>query len=218
MDSLDSTYSEKKFQEAKKASRGGRAAKGDYGDGKAKVNSTRIRRVVQRLRATGSILIILSQTRDAIDAGPFEEQQTYAGGRALRFYAAVQLWSSVGSKIKRSVKERELQVGVNCRVRTKKNRITGKERMVEFPIYYESGIDDSGGMVDYLVYWKHWPKDKQGFINASADFDDVRKRREDLIAWLEANDLREDLEDVVEGAWAEIEAKVAVNRRNKYAD
>jgi len=216
MDSLDSAYSEKKFQEAKSASRGGKVAKGDYGDGKAKINSTRIRRVVQRLRSTGSILIILSQTRDNIDAGMFEEQQTCAGGWALKFYATVQLRSSVGSKIKRSVKDRELQIGVNCRVRVRKNRITGRERAVEFPIYYETGIDDIGGMVDFLVYWKYWPKDKGGFVDARADFEDIKKRRDDLIAWIESNDLREDLEDVVEAAWHDIEHRVAVERRNKY--
>jgi RecA/RadA recombinase len=101
MDSLDSEYSEKKFQEAKKAARGDGKAKGDYGDGKAKINSTRLRRVVARLAKTGSILIILSQTRDNINAGMFDEPQTFAGGHALRFYATVQLWSSVGSKIKK---------------------------------------------------------------------------------------------------------------------
>ena len=215
MDSLGSRYSETKFQEAKKASRGGAVAKGDYGDGKAKINSTRIRGVVQRLRKTGSILIILSQTRDNINAGMFEEQQVSAGGHALRFYATVQLWSSVGAKIKRTVRGRAVVVGVNCRVKTKKNRFTGRERAVEFPIYYDTGIDDIGGMVDFLVYWKHW-KNVGGVIDARADFEGVRERREDLVAWVESNNMREDLEDVVESVWNDIERSVAVERKNKY--
>ncbi|RKZ05953.1 hypothetical protein DRQ25_15030, partial [Candidatus Fermentibacteria bacterium] len=85
MDALDSKYAEAKFQESKKAARKGTKAKGDYGDGKAKMNSTRIRRVVSRLTATGSILIILSQTRDNVGGGLFDPQQTSAGGRALKF-------------------------------------------------------------------------------------------------------------------------------------
>ena len=216
MDALDSRYGEVKFQEAKKAARTGTRAKGDYGDGKAIANSRNIRRVVNMLRKTRSILIILSQTRDNIDAGPFEEQKISAGGRALKFYATVQLWSSVGSKITHVVNEREIQVGVNCRVKAKKNRITGKERTVEFPIYYATGIDDIGGMVDFLVYWKFWPKDKGGFIDASGDFDAVKKRREDLIGWVEENNLRRDLEDVVEIAWKSIEDRAEVERKNKY--
>jgi RecA/RadA recombinase len=216
MDALDSKYSQKKFKEAKTAARKGTKARGDYGDGKAKINSTRIRRVISRLRNTGCILIILSQTRDNIDAGLFEEQQTCSGGHALKFYATVQLWSSVGSKIKRVINEKKLQIGVYCRVRIRKNRITGKERTIEFPIYYETGIDDIGGMIDFLTYWKFWPKNKDGIVNATADFDNVKKRREALIQWIEKHELREDLEDIVEDAWNEIEKRALVKRRSKY--
>lgn len=216
MDSLDSKYNEAKFQEAKKAARGGTAAKGDYGDGKAKTNSNRLRRVLPKLRATGSILIVLSQTRDDIGAGIFEEQKTHAGGHALKFYATVQLWSSVGSKIKKKVRDRDVVVGVNCRVKTKKNRITGRESVVEFPIYYDTGIDDIGGMVEFLITWRFWPKRSGGMVDASGDFDCEIMRKETLIRWLEENDLREDLEQVVEAAWAELQALVAVKRKNKY--
>ena len=216
MDSLDSKYSERKFQEAKKAARSGTKAKGDYGDGKAKINSTRLRRVVARLAKTGSILIILSQTRDNPAAGPFEEQQTVAGGKSLRFYATVQLWSSVGSRIKKTINKKEVQVGVHCRVKVKKNRLTGKERTVEFPIYYDTGIDDLGGMVDFLAYWGYWPKNKTGIIDASVDFNGIVKQRTALISWIEENDLRDDLEDVVEMAWADIERRLAVSRKSKY--
>jgi len=218
MDALGSKYSTKKFQEAKKAARKGGKAKGNYGDGKAKINSTHLRAVVPRLLATGSILIILSQTRDNIDANPFEDKKTYSGGHALKFYATVQLWSSVSSKIKRTVKGRELAVGVYCRVRVRKNRITGKDRTVSIPIYYETGIDDIGGMIDFLIYWKFWSKNKAGFIDATADFDNIKKGREDLVTWIEENSLRDDLEDIVEGAWTEIEKRAVVKRRCKYGD
>lgn len=216
MDCLDSRYSETKFQEAKKAARTGGKAKGDYGDGKAKINSTRIRRVVARLRETGSILIILSQTRDNIEASMFQDKKTHAGGHALKFYATVQLWSQVGGKIKKEINGRPITVGVNCKVAVKKNRITGRERTIELPIYYDTGIDDIGGMVDYLVFWKFWPSDKNGYINAGDDFDKVKKHRADLIKWLEDNNLRADLEEVVADAWGEIEQRAYVERKSKY--
>lgn len=216
MDALDSRYSEAKFQEAKKAARTGTTARGDYGDGKAKINSTRIRRILPRLAATGSILIVISQTRDNIDAGPFEEQKTFAGGWALQFNATVQLWSTTGRKIEKTVRDKKLPVGLVCRVRTKKNRLTGKERTVKVPIYYDTGIDDVGAMIDFLGCWKFWPKTKSGLIDASADFDGVCKRREDLIQWVETNGMCEDLEDVVETAWAEIEDRLTVDRKSKY--
>jgi recombination protein RecA len=219
MDALDTRYADKKFHEAKTAARRGTAAKGDYGDGKAKINSTRIRSVVTKLRATGSILVVLSQTRDNIDAGLFEEQQTHAGGRALKFYATVQLWSSVAGRIKRTVRKREVVVGVRVRVRVRKNRITGRERSVEFPIYYDTGIDDIGGMVDWLTTWGYWPVNKSGDINAAAYGDVYAGRpwdRESLIKWVEEEGLRTELEDTVAAAWADVEARVAVQRRSKY--
>jgi|TARA_R110000751_G_scaffold152635_4_gene257784 RecA/RadA recombinase len=215
MDALDSTYSARKFNDAKTASRKGTKAKGDYGDGKAKINSTRIRHVVRQLRDSGSILIVLSQTRDNIDAGMFEEQQTHAGGRALKFYATVQLWSSVGKRIKKTINDREVVVGVTCRVKTKKNRFTGRERVVEFPIYFATGIDDIGGMIDYLTTWKVWPK-TGGKVDASKHFDGVAMRRADLITWVEENDVRADLEEVCEEAWQGIEARLTTARKSKY--
>lgn len=215
MDNLGSKYSEAKFQEAKNASRGGKKAKGDYGDGKAKINSTRIRSVISRLRKTGSILIILSQTRDVMDAGIFDEKQTFAGGHALKFYSTVQLWSSVADKIKKTVRDREMVVGVNCRVKIKKNRITGKERQIMFPIYYDSGIDDTGGMVDFLVYWGHWKKDKAGRIDAG-EFECKEMLTNALIAWIEENDKVDQLRDITKMVWDEVEEKAAVNRKPRY--
>lgn len=218
MDALGSAYSDKKFQEAKKSARKETdvAAKGDYGDGKAKINSTAIRRVVNKLQATGSILIILSQTRDDIGAGMFDEQKTHAGGHALKFYSTVQLWSSVGSQIKRSVNGIELAIGVNCRVKIKKNRLTGKERSVEIPIHYETGIDDIGSMIDFMVKWGFWHKAKNGVVDATSAFEAPPGRREEIIKWIEENDAREDLEELVEASWVDIENRLRVDRKSKY--
>jgi hypothetical protein len=107
-------------------------------------------------------------------------------------------------------------IGVHCRVKTKKNRLIGKERFVYFSIYYDFGIDEIDGMGDFLIYWKHWPTATGGMVDATVDFDDVKMRREGLIRWIEDNELREDLEDVVEAVWADIEKCLAVRRKNKY--
>lgn len=216
MDALSSNYEGKKFQEKKRERRGGAKAKGDYGDGKAKMNSTYIRSIVGRLRKTGSILIVLSQTRDNIDAGMFEEQQTHAGGRALKFYATAQLWSSVGKRLKKEVKEQKRQVGIVCRVAVKKNRLTGKEWTVEFPIYHSAGIDDVGGCIDFLVKEKHWPRNSSGTIDGTKDIDECKGRREALVRWIEENDMEDDLQEIVADVWRNIEAATRVERKSKY--
>ena len=96
MDSLTSKIEGDKFDSNKKASRAGKETTGSYGDGKAKVNSGMLRRVIGRsLKKSGSILIVINQTRDKINAMPFETKKTYSGGHALKFYACTQIISSV---------------------------------------------------------------------------------------------------------------------------
>ena len=107
--------------------------------------------MVARLRDTQCILIVLSQTRDAFDAGMFDPKQTVAGGRALKFYATWQMWSAVGKRHTRIVNGTKRQIGINSRLSIKKNRLTGKEWTVEVPIYWSSGMDDIGSMVSFLV-------------------------------------------------------------------
>lgn len=212
MDALSTKYEGEKFTEKKNAARKGRKAKGDYGDGKAKINSTWIRGVMPRLRDTGSILIILSQTRDNIDAGMFEPQSTHAGGRSLKFYATWQLWSSVGSKITKEVKGEKVQIGVNCNIKVKKNRLTGRESTVTIPIYYSYGIDDIGSCVDYLAQWR-WGS--SGGIIQAKDFD-FSGRRDALINQIENNDQVTELKILVKKTWEQIQEECVLDRKSKY--
>lgn len=216
MDSLSSDYEGKKFLEAKTASRKGKDAKGSYGDGKAKTNSTYLRRVVAGLRDTGSILIIICQTRDNIDAGLFEPSKTRSGGHALQFYAAVELWTGIRKRLKRTVHDKERQVGIVASVAVKKNRITGKEWQVTVPLYWSHGIDDVGGCVDYLAEEKHWPVSKEGKINGSGDFKGCEGNREKVVRFIEENGMEDDLRDLVAEVWAGVEQACRVKRKPRY--
>ena len=92
-DALTSAYEKSKFEEHKKAYRDGKDSAGSYGDGKAKVHSEGLRKVLSSLSRTGSILIIINQTRDNLGFG--FSKKTRSGGRALRFYASVEIWVSL---------------------------------------------------------------------------------------------------------------------------
>jgi len=158
MDSLSSTNEEAKFKQHKNAWRKGTKAPGSYGDGKAKKNSVGIRQLLTPLRESNSILIIINQTRDNIGFG--FEKKTRSGGHALRFYATWEIWSSVVGKITRTVGGSVRQLGVICRIKIKKNRVTGRERTIDIPIYHSFGIDDIGSCVEFLIKEKHWKKKK----------------------------------------------------------
>lgn len=216
MDALSSDYEGKKFKEAKTASAKGKDAKGDFGDGKAKTNSRWIRRVRARLRDTGSILIIICQTRDNINADFWEDDQVFAGGRAIKFYADVEIWTSVGTTLKKSVRGKDRQIGITSKMKIKKNRITGKAWEVKVPLYWSSGIDDIGSLVDFLVEEKQWKKDKDGEIDGTGDFQGCEGYREQVIQFIESEGLEADLRDLVGEVWRSVEVACRVERKRRY--
>lgn len=213
MDSLRSKADDKYFAKSKNASRKKEDSSGSYGDGKAKVNSQNIRRVVSKLRKSGSILIIISQTRDNIGMTAKYEPKTHSGGRALKFYSTLQIWTSLKTKIQKTVRDKKRQLGIIAKCRVKRNRLTGRDRTAEIPIYHSFGVDDIGGCVDYLLDEGHWKK-KGATINAS-DFSFMGPR-EKLIKYIEKNDLEMDLRSIVADVYRDIEAACAIQRKSRY--
>lgn len=216
MDALTSKYELKKFDERKKASQKGTEAKGDFGDGKAKINSIGIRKILPMLRDTGSILLVINQTRDNINAGMFDPKKTRSGGYALTFYATLELWSSVGEKLKKAVRGKDRIVGITAKIQVKKNRLTGRTWMVELPIYYELGIDDVGSCVDYLIKEGTWKRASTGGIKVTGIGPTVTMKRIPLIKHIEANDLVDDVRELVAQTWKEIEAGCLMGRKPRY--
>ena len=215
LDSMDSLSSEEeisKFDKTKEALRKGKEVAGAYTDGKAKKNSANLRRLLTPLKKSGSILIIISQTRDSLGFG--FEKKNRSGGRALRFYAAIELWSSVKSSITKVIKGKNRQLGTLCSIRVKKNRVTGRDRVVTIPIYHSFGIDDIGSCVDYLSKEEgHWTTSGASITAPEFDFTGNRGK---LIRHIENEGLEKDLIDIVTDTWNEIEEACRVKRKKRY--
>ncbi len=211
MDALVSDASEEKFEQQKKATRAGKDAPGSYGDGKAKQNSQNLRRVLKGIRDSGSILVILSQTRDNFGFG--FDKKSRAGGHALRFYATVEVWTSIRKHIKRTVQGKPREIGVRVKLAVKKNRITGKRAEVEVDIYPSYGIDDIGSVVDYLVEEKWWAR-RQGSIAAS-EFE-VTGTREQVIQHIEDNHLQVQMRELAGKCWNSVAEACALKRAKRY--
>ena len=218
MDSLSSAYEGKKFDEKEKAFRGGPEAKGDYGDGKAKVNSSMIRRMLPLIQKTGSILIVINQTRDNPAAGMFESKKTHSGGRALSFYATIKLLSSVKGAIVKTVNKQKRQIGTRVKINVKRSRVTGKQRSVTVPIYPSVGIDDLGSCVDFLVAEGHWKRNSSGMIHPGDDLNGIGAgvRADDLILHVEQTGQERTLRRLVAKVWNEIEDACSVERKPRY--
>lgn len=222
MDALDSEADQKKIEElhtarekAKNADDGAKPSKspaGSYGMAKAKKNSEILRDITGKLEKSDSILLIISQTRDNIDPMSFSTK-TRSGGKALKFYATHELWTANGG----AIKSKDRIIGVVCKVKVSKNKITGKVREIEFPIYYSYGIDDVSSCIDFLVKEKWWDKADGGQkINPKGDLGLESATKAKLISLIEEKGLEDKLRQVVWDCWKDIEDSLKLQRKPRY--
>jgi len=215
LDSLDALASEEGLEKTDReieARRAGKKISGTYGMEKAKKLSQILRQIKSKIAKTESLLIIISQTRDNIDPMSFTKK-TRSGGRALNFYCTHEVWTAVSKRIRK----RNIQIGINCKVKISKNKLTGKIREVEFPIYYDYGIDDIGSCISWMVSEGFWKMKGRTIDAAYLDFQGTMEK---LIKEVESNDLEQNLLPRLRGCighhWRKREESLKLNRRSKY--
>lgn len=216
MDGLDADEDIEQFEKEKTAFKKGKEVSGSYGMAKPKKNSQNIRAIIRKLRKTKSILIIIAQSRDKVNS-PIPGQKTRGGGRALKFYAHVEVWLSKKKDIDKLVglgsKKTQEQQGIIAKVKVEKSRHTGREKSVEMPIYWSVGIDDVGSCIDYLIDKGHWSKNS-GIINAK-EFD-FKGKKEALVHHIEEENSEKELHSIVAKVWKEIDRQLAIKRKMRY--
>lgn len=219
MDSLTSSPADVKFDENKETRRSDLEKGKDtsvlsqgYGDGKAKLISGFLRRVVNRLSETGSILIIISQVRENISGyGP---KYVRSGGQALRFFAHEEYWFDSVRNLTRTVDKKERQYGQVTRVDIKKNRITGIKSPIEFPILLGLGISDCDACLDWLC--SEGKIIKPARSNGLYEFPKLglKLNRDALIANMEDN--FEPYKEEMKETWYSILKTITPTRKRKY--
>ena len=165
LDSFDSLTTREEVDlvnEHVRADLAGTKQKGTYGMARAKINSQLFRIITSRLAATRSILLIISQTRQSINAGPFEPQTYRAGGAALDFYSSGVIWLNVRETLRRETARYIVGQRVNAKI--EKNKLTGRRGVVSFCYLYDYGLDDVRACIDWLVEAGVWTKTGQGRI------------------------------------------------------
>jgi len=230
LDSMDAIESEKDEEHfLKKKGSTSDETKGTYGVNKAKENSKNIKRYATRLADTGSILVVLSQTRDKI--GSFiPGDKTRSGGKSLKFYAHTEVWTSIAGRIKRKVRGKERKIGSYIQMDVQKNRQSGWDYYkVVVPFHRTLGFDDVGGCVDFLVEEGHWkgPKKDKGLF-AKKDKDAPKQieapefeftgGREDLVRLIESADAEDELRRLVQAVLDDIDKGCAVVRKPRYEE
>lgn len=212
-DGVDSDADEEKFKaDRAEFEKGKLPESGSYRMGKAKANSQNINRTRQRLTETQSIFCGISQTRDAIGS-PVPGAKTRSGGKALRFFADVELWTSIRGEIKKTALGKERVIGSLIEVSVRKNRATGWHgKVIPIPFLREHGMDDIGACIDFMIEEK-WTK-KDGIIKApELDFEG---KRETLIQRVIRDGEVRELQLLVAATWKEIEEACHLERPRRY--
>jgi len=178
---------------------------------KPRLFSEMLRKICGNLEKQSSLLVIISQTRERIGV-QFGEKKTRSGGLALRFHALQEFWLAVKNHIKRKGKD----VGVEVVCKVKKNHLTGKLRQIDFPIYFDYGVDNIGSMIDWMVLEGFWEKGEgKQTIMTGGDFGDITKDK--LVRLIDKEEREQELIKIVAECWQKVENEIRTDRRPRYS-
>jgi recombination protein RecA len=210
LDSLDALTSKEEIDRTKQytqESKPGQKETGSYKTEKAKMISEILRVTARDIKTKEALVLVVSQTRDNLGFG--FSTKTRSGGKALKFFSCHEMWLG----IREPFKKKDRIIGVKSNAKVTKNKLTGKVREVDIPIYYDYGIDDIGANIDFLVSEQHWKKTKQT-IEAS-EFD-MSGTRDTLIRNMEHYSHEKKLQKLVGTVWGKIEEELRLNRKRRY--
>jgi len=212
-DAIDSEVEKAKSSDNRDKRKKGQEAKGTFAATKQKTASRLFREITNELSKTKSFLNIISQTRDNLSVMGFQTKYR-AGGKALKFFSSIESWLTYTGSIKKDVRGKKYEIGVNARVKFGKNKYTGKRREPEFSIYYDYGIDDIGSCVEFLTKNNHWPKKKQTIVAKGLGIEGTKPK---LIERIEKKStLKLKLFEQTQQCWNDIEESLKLDRGRKF--
>jgi recombination protein RecA len=120
--------------------------KDGWATSKAIIISKAMRKITQMIGRQRVALVFTNQLRQKLGV-MFVDPWTTSGGKALPFHASTRVRLKNKGQIKDSKKN---TIGMTILAQVIKNRLGPPLRKAEFPLYFESGVDDEGSWLQVL--------------------------------------------------------------------
>ncbi len=222
LDSFDALTSEAAIEKDaanRKARAKGNETTGDFGDGKPKIFSRFCSMRIQDLNDKGSLLIIISQTRDNIGFGAKFTPKTRSGGKALKFYAFHEIWLACQKKEKKGKRT----IITNVQSKITKNKLTGNHGESYFPILNDYGVDNIRSCINFLHDEGDWTGspgsvNTKGFLDRQETAGGKLKHPsiKVIIEDIEENDREDELFQLCKDTYDDIMLSLKPDRKPKY--
>lgn len=123
--------------------------KDGYATQKALIMSKAMRKITDLISWEKILFICTNQLRIKMNA-MFGDPYTTSGGKALGFHSSVRLRIKSMGQIKGKVNGVDQVVGMKTQVQVVKNRLGPPHKVINYDIYFDSGIDNVGGWLGVL--------------------------------------------------------------------
>jgi len=170
---------------------------GTYGTMRARQMSKGLRKYIYALAESNTNLLCIDQTRDNIGSS-FAGEVT-SGGRALAYYASVQIYLKMDTKI---VNSKGKVIGNWVKFRINKNKVAPPLREGRFRILYDYGLDDITTNLYFLNECQNGPQAAKN-KTTKIQYLDQESKMSTAINYIEDNNLEEELQREVWEVWQE---------------
>jgi len=120
--------------------------KDGWATSKAIIISKAMRKITQMIGRQKIALVFTNQLRQKLGV-MFGDPWTTSGGKALPFHASIRVRLKNTGQIKDTKKN---TVGIKMKAQVIKNRLGPPMRVAEFPLYFDTGIDDYGSWLSVM--------------------------------------------------------------------
>ena len=161
--------------------------KDGWATSKAIVISKAMRKITQMIGRQRIALVFTNQLRVKLGA-MFGDPYTTSGGKALPFHASTRIRLKNKGQIKDTKKN---VIGMTILAQVIKNRLGPPLRKAEFPLYFESGVDDEGSWLHVLKEHKIAKVGGAWYTMEDHNGEEIKFQSKDWAKKLEDEDFKE---------------------------